>query len=156
MASVIGRASLSSHSGSRFVSPAAWLGPAIAAPAMALQAMPQPPPMRSTSSQLQPGLAGSLLPPLRVHPGSRPASSLTPAEVAGVTRRFSNLGVVCVATLLITGVINAWFIVRSVAILLGSSYGQIAHDQRWRCFCHGRNCRDQPDLANTQAYRERT
>ena len=56
---------------------------------------------------------------------SRPASSLTPAEVAGVTRRFSNLGVVCVATLLITGVINAWFIVRSVAILLGSSYGQL-------------------------------
>lgn len=42
-----------------------------------------------------------------------------------MTRRFSNLGVVCVATLLITGVINAWFIVGSVAILLGSTYGQL-------------------------------
>ena len=58
-------------------------------------------------------------------PASRPASSLTPAEVAGATRRFSNLGIVCVATLLITGVINTWFIVGSVAILLGSSYGQL-------------------------------
>jgi putative copper resistance protein D len=35
------------------------------------------------------------------------------------------MGITCVATLLITGTINTWFIVASVAILLGSSYGQL-------------------------------
>jgi putative copper resistance protein D len=55
----------------------------------------------------------------------QPVNGFAPAEVADVTRRFSSLGIICVATLLTTGAINTWFIVGSIAILLGSSYGQL-------------------------------
>jgi len=56
---------------------------------------------------------------------ARPASGLAPAAVADITRRFSIMGIICVATLLITGAVNTWFLVASVAILVGSSYGQL-------------------------------
>ncbi len=55
----------------------------------------------------------------------RTASELAPATVADATRRFSNIGIVSVATLLTTGLINTWFLVGSVAILLGSTYGRL-------------------------------
>ena len=55
----------------------------------------------------------------------RTASELAPATVAEATRRFSNIGIVSVATLLMTGLINTWFLVGSVAILLGSTYGRL-------------------------------
>jgi copper resistance protein D len=55
----------------------------------------------------------------------QPVNGFAPTEVADVTRRFSSLGIICVATLLTTGAINTWFIVGSIAILLGSSYGQL-------------------------------
>jgi putative copper resistance protein D len=56
---------------------------------------------------------------------SQPASGLSPDQIADVTHRFSTTGIVSVATLLITGIINTWFLVGSIAILLGSSYGQL-------------------------------
>jgi copper resistance protein D len=52
-------------------------------------------------------------------------SALSSAEVASVTRRFSNLGIVSVATVLISGLINTWFLVGSLAILLDSTYGRL-------------------------------
>jgi copper resistance protein D len=50
-------------------------------------------------------------------------------EWASLTRdlvlRFSTLGIVTVATLLITGIANAWFLVGSVRALLFTKYGQL-------------------------------
>jgi len=52
-------------------------------------------------------------------------SAFSPIEVADATRRFSNLGVLSVATVLFTGLINTWFLVGSLAILLDSTYGKL-------------------------------
>jgi putative copper export protein/mono/diheme cytochrome c family protein len=41
------------------------------------------------------------------------------------TRRFSRLGIVSVATLLATGMVNGWFLVGGIPGLLGTPYGQI-------------------------------
>ena len=41
------------------------------------------------------------------------------------TRRFSWLGMACVATLLATGVVNSWFLVGGVPGLLGTPYGRL-------------------------------
>jgi len=41
------------------------------------------------------------------------------------TRRFSNLGIASVATLLVTGIINTLFLAGSVPALLGTPYGQL-------------------------------
>jgi copper resistance protein D len=56
---------------------------------------------------------------------SRPSNSLSPAQVGDITQRFSIMGIICVTALLITGLINTWFLVESLAILVGSSYGQL-------------------------------
>src|SRR5262249_43117355 len=56
---------------------------------------------------------------------ARTTSVLSPAGVAGATCRFSNLGILSVATVLITGLINTWFLVGSIAILLDSTYGRL-------------------------------
>jgi putative copper resistance protein D len=40
-------------------------------------------------------------------------------------RRFSTLGVVCVAALLPSGIVNAYYLVGSVPALIGTAYGQI-------------------------------
>jgi putative copper resistance protein D len=42
-----------------------------------------------------------------------------------VTRRFSNLGVVAVGTLLTSGMINAWFLVGGTINLVGTEYGRL-------------------------------
>jgi copper resistance protein D len=55
----------------------------------------------------------------------QPVNGFAPAEVVDVTRRFSILGIVSVATLLSTGLLNTWFLVANIAILLGSPYGQL-------------------------------
>jgi len=47
------------------------------------------------------------------------------AAAARATTAFSTLGLFAVATLLVTGVINAWLLVRSVAALVDTSYGQL-------------------------------
>lgn len=38
--------------------------------------------------------------------------------------RFSNLGIACVAVLLVSGGVNAWYLVGSIPALLGTAYGQ--------------------------------
>jgi putative copper export protein/mono/diheme cytochrome c family protein/peroxiredoxin len=45
--------------------------------------------------------------------------------VKQITRRFSALGMICVATLIVTGSINAWVLVGGVPQLLGTAYGQL-------------------------------
>jgi putative copper resistance protein D len=61
--------------------------------------------------------------------GSLPALALLLrrklSSSAAVTRRFSRFGMVAVATLLITGLINTFFLTDSVAALVESNYGRI-------------------------------
>ena len=48
------------------------------------------------------------------------------ADVAfAAARRFSTLGFSCVAVLLVSGTINAWYLVGSVPALIGTPYGQL-------------------------------
>ncbi|HLX01448.1 MAG TPA: CopD family protein, partial [Trinickia sp.] len=46
-------------------------------------------------------------------------------EACAATKRFSVLGITCVGTLLVTGVVNTWFLAGSAAALLGTQYGQL-------------------------------
>jgi copper resistance protein D len=41
------------------------------------------------------------------------------------TLRFSTLGITCVATLIVTGIINTWFLSGSIPALVGTLYGQL-------------------------------
>jgi putative copper export protein/mono/diheme cytochrome c family protein len=43
---------------------------------------------------------------------------------AEAVNRFSSLGVACVAVLLVSGIVNAWYLVGSTPALLGTAYGQ--------------------------------
>ncbi len=47
------------------------------------------------------------------------------ALAAIATQRFSSLGLIAVTTLLVTGLINAWFLVGSVPALIETPYGQL-------------------------------
>ena len=47
------------------------------------------------------------------------------ALAATATRRFSTLGVFAVVTILVTGLINAWFLVGSFPALIDTSYGRL-------------------------------
>ena len=47
------------------------------------------------------------------------------AVARAATLRFSTLGLSCVGTLLVTGVVNTWFLSGSVPALLGTLYGQL-------------------------------
>jgi putative copper export protein/mono/diheme cytochrome c family protein len=47
------------------------------------------------------------------------------AAARDATRRFSNLGIASVATLLATGIVNTIFLVGSVPALIGTTYGQL-------------------------------
>ena len=57
--------------------------------------------------------------------------TMTGADAAGLavartaTLRFSTLGIVSVATLLLTGIVNSWYLVGSVSALTGTDYGQL-------------------------------
>lgn len=53
----------------------------------------------------------------------RSASPTSIDAAARATRRFSVLGIVCVATLIATGIVNAWFLVGSRLALIGTPYG---------------------------------
>jgi putative copper export protein/mono/diheme cytochrome c family protein len=44
---------------------------------------------------------------------------------ADITRRFSTLGLISVGTLLITGVINTWFLAGDIPALVGTDYGRL-------------------------------
>ena len=47
------------------------------------------------------------------------------AVARAATLRFSVLGLTCVGTLIVTGIVNTWFLAGSVAALLGTLYGQL-------------------------------
>ncbi len=47
------------------------------------------------------------------------------SDAWAATKRFSVLGIACVGTLLVTGVVNTWFLAGNVPALLGTSYGQL-------------------------------
>ena len=47
------------------------------------------------------------------------------AAMRAATLRFSTLGLLAVGTLLVTGVVNTWYLVGSIAALLGSDYGRL-------------------------------
>jgi putative copper resistance protein D len=47
------------------------------------------------------------------------------AVAQSATQRFSVLGLTCVGTLLVTGVVNTWFLSGTVPALLGTLYGQL-------------------------------
>ncbi len=51
------------------------------------------------------------------------AAGLAAARTA--TQRFSTLGIVSVAALLLTGTVNAWYLVGSVSALTGTDYGRL-------------------------------
>jgi putative copper resistance protein D len=51
------------------------------------------------------------------------AAGLAVARTA--TRRFSTLGIVSVATLLLTGIVNSWYLVGSVSAFTGNDYGRL-------------------------------
>jgi putative copper resistance protein D len=51
------------------------------------------------------------------------ATTLSAARAA--TLRFSALGVAAVATLLVTGIVNTWYLVGSVQALIGTEYGRL-------------------------------
>jgi putative copper resistance protein D len=55
----------------------------------------------------------------------RDAGAQAVAVARTATLRFSVLGLSCVGTLLVTGVINTWFLSGSVPALLGTLYGQL-------------------------------
>jgi putative copper export protein/mono/diheme cytochrome c family protein len=47
------------------------------------------------------------------------------AIIAAATRRFSLLGIVCVGILLVSGIVNSWFLVGTIPALLGTAYGHL-------------------------------
>ncbi|MGC1778605.1 MAG: CopD family protein, partial [Xanthobacteraceae bacterium] len=57
--------------------------------------------------------------------------TMTPADAAAIalarsaTLRFSNLGIAAVATLLVSGVVNSWYLVGSIPALTGTDYGRL-------------------------------
>ena len=68
--------------------------------------------------------AGTLIPlALLLTVTGRDAAGLGVARTA--TLRFSTLGIVSVATLLLTGIVNTWYLVGSFSALTGSDYGRL-------------------------------
>jgi putative copper export protein/mono/diheme cytochrome c family protein len=68
------------------------------------------------------GLAG--LAALLATAGARPEPAWL-GVIAQATRRFSLLGTASVATLLVSGIVNSWFLVGTVPALLGTAYGYL-------------------------------
>jgi putative copper resistance protein D len=68
--------------------------------------------------------AGTLLPLALLLSGARgEAASVAIARVA--TLRFSNFGIASVGTILVTGVINTWYLVGGIAALTDTDYGRL-------------------------------
>lgn len=53
------------------------------------------------------------------------ADSTALALARAATRRFSNLGIASVATLLVSGVVNSWYLVGSIRALTDTDYGRL-------------------------------
>jgi putative copper export protein/mono/diheme cytochrome c family protein len=96
----------------------AWAGHAAAAMQGALRALHL---ASDTSHALAAGAWLGALPAL----GYCLASAQPNDAIARVTRRFSVLGVISVSALLVTGIVNACFLVGSFAALFGTPYGRV-------------------------------
>ncbi|HEX3501179.1 MAG TPA: CopD family protein [Stellaceae bacterium] len=57
--------------------------------------------------------------------GTDKANSGWIVVIAKATRRFSLLGMSCVGVLLVSGIVNSWFLVGTVPALLGTAYGHL-------------------------------
>jgi copper resistance protein D len=69
---------------------------------------------------------GALLPLAFLFNGARRSSSTTDVAVTLVaTLRFSTLGVISVGTLLVTGLVNTWFLAGTIPALVGTDYGHL-------------------------------
>lgn len=69
---------------------------------------------------------GSLLPlVMLLGQAWRDAGPLAVTVARAATQRFSVLGLSCVGTLIVTGVVNTWFLSGSAPALLGTLYGQL-------------------------------
>lgn len=68
---------------------------------------------------------GGLLPLTLLLASVRRDAAASASLARDATRRFSTLGIVCVATLVVTGVVNAWILVGSFHALLVTEYGQV-------------------------------
>jgi len=68
---------------------------------------------------------GSLMPLALLLVQARRADERSDRVAAAGARAFSDLGLACVAILLVTGLINAWFLVGSFAGLFGTAYGRL-------------------------------
>lgn len=69
---------------------------------------------------------GGLVPlALLLSSGSRSDPAAWAAMAHAVTRRFSVLGIVSVATLIVSGAVNAWFLVGSLPALVVTEYGRV-------------------------------
>jgi copper resistance protein D len=69
---------------------------------------------------------GALLPLALLFVGARRSSSTTDVAVTLVaTLRFSTLGVISVGTLLVTGLVNTWFLAGTIPALVGTDYGHL-------------------------------
>jgi len=51
------------------------------------------------------------------------ADTLAAARTATV--RFSTLGIVSIATILFTGIVNTWYLAGSISALVGTDYGRL-------------------------------
>jgi len=69
---------------------------------------------------------GALVPLVMLLAVTRRDGSQAGLSVARVaTLRFSTLGITCVATLLVTGLVNTWFLSGTIPALVGTLYGQL-------------------------------
>jgi copper resistance protein D len=69
---------------------------------------------------------GGLVPLVMLLATARCYDDPTWAMIArGATLRFSTLGIVSVATLVVTGIVNAWILVGSIPAIVGTDYGRL-------------------------------
>jgi copper resistance protein D len=68
---------------------------------------------------------GGLVPLMLLLSVAREETGAWIAIASDVTRRFSTLGILSVATLIASGTVNAWFLVGSIKALTGTEYGRV-------------------------------
>ncbi|MGH7033051.1 MAG: CopD family protein, partial [Stellaceae bacterium] len=71
------------------------------------------------------GWVGTLVPLALLLQRARHESERGGSIMAAGATAFSRLGLACVAILLVTGLVNAWFLVGSFASLVGTAYGRL-------------------------------
>lgn len=107
-----------------FVASLAWAGHGAAAEEVPFDALHLPADilhLLATGAWL-----GALVPlSLMLAEARRDGSTGAVTAAQGATLRFSALGLTCVATLLVTGIVNTWFLAGTIPALIGTLYGQL-------------------------------